>query len=168
SDPAALASRGPRAGGSARGVAAPRPARRRRRRTADAESRASRHHLLPRRQHRLEGLAQLPPELLPRLLHLREERRVLVQQFLGDAMLVAAGVRVLQAQLVSPRAGRLRRDAQGDVVLDPGVPPRLLRLELLDPDRLRLAVALLPRRVAVLVVPDLLRRTALREEEQVP
>src|SRR5690606_30281046 len=53
------------------------------------------------------------------------------------------------------------------LVLLPLVPPLLLRRELLDPERLGLRVALVALGVWVLVEPDLLRRLALCEEEQV-
>src|SRR5690606_39067245 len=114
----------------------------RRRRTAAAATPASRPGL--RRQHRLQRARQLRLQRIASLLDPGDGKPVLGQQLVGIAMALAHGVRVLQVQVVAAAADLLHGYPPGLLALLAGVPPRLLGVELLDPDRPRLAVALLP------------------------
>src|SRR5690606_22615183 len=81
---------------------------------------------------------------------------------------------VLQIEVVVAGLDLVDGYAPGVFVFNAGLeavgliaPPGFLGREFLDADGLALVVALHARRIGVLVVPDLLRRRAFREEEQV-
>ena len=94
------------------------------------------------------------------------------QQFLGVAVVVCHGVRVLEVEVVAAGLHLVGRDLPGDfgflaaLALRPA-PPLDAGLQVLDADRLGHRVGFLAVGNAVLVEPDLLGRLALLEEQQI-
>src|SRR5438445_10232039 len=76
-------------------------------------------------------------------------------------------VRVSDVEVETALTDLIKGNLPRELGLLPILPPRLLRLELLDAHRLRLGVRDAALGVRMLVVPHLLRRTALAEKQDV-
>src|SRR5690606_8602185 len=121
-----------------------------------------------------EGSVKLLFQLRARFGDLREELFVFRQEVLDVAGTLVGAVRVLQIEVVVAGIDLVDGYAPGVFVFHAGLeavgliaPPGLFGCELLDADGLALVVALHTRRIRVLVIPDLFRWRAFREEEQV-
>ena len=104
---------------------------------------------------------------------LAEELFVLGQEVLDVAGAFVRAVRVLEVEVETVCAYLLGGYAPGVFVFDAALetvglaaPPRFLGVEFLDADRLALVVALRAGRIRVLVIPDFLRRGALRKKRR--
>lgn len=107
---------------------------------------------------------------------LSEEFFVFGQQMIDVTGAGVGVVRILDVEVVAVGLDLLDRDAPGlfvflalavEPVLVRLAPPLAFGLELFDADWLPLVVAFGTRGIGMLVVPDLLRRRALGEEEQI-
>lgn len=104
---------------------------------------------------------------------LAEELFVLGQEVLDVAGAFVRAVRVLEVEVEAVGADLLDGDAPGLGIFDAGLervrfvaPPSAFGVEFLDADRLALVVALRAGRIRVLVIPDFLRRGALRKKRR--